>query len=322
MSELRARSPRANGSHGDLPPDQPRPLGATDLVGLLRWTLASDRRLSPPDGRGRLPVGALPRLRRPVFLLGAPRSGTTFLGECVAAVPEISYHHEPVATKAGARKVYTGEWSPTRARWWFRLTYGLLLAARAEGHLRFAEKTPQNCFLVGFLADSFPDAQFVHIVRDGRDSALSYRDKSWLAERYAGSGRREPGGYSWGPYPRFWVEPERTEEFRATSDLHRTIWAWRRFTEAALDGLAALPAGRVHELRYESLVARPEAEAGRLATFLGVDTAPSRAALDAACRQGVTTSVGRWREQLDAAGRAVVRQEAGALLDRLGYPED
>lgn len=303
-----------------LPAEQPSPLTVGTVPGLLRRTLATDRRLSPNPGKGRVPHGLLPRLRRPIFLIGAPRSGTTFLGDCVAALPEVSYHHEPVATKAAARLVHTGAWSPGRSRAWFHGVYLMLAVTRAQGHLRFTEKTPQNCFLVPFLAASFPDAQFVHIVRDGRDCAVSHVEKSWLAQEFAHSGRREPGGYSWGPYPRFWVEAERRGEFRETSDVHRTIWAWRAFTEAARAGLAEIAPHRHHELRYEDLVSDPAREAARLAEFLEVVDPVSQERLATACRDAHDTSVGRWRTVLGTADRAVVDREAGALLATLGYP--
>lgn len=69
-----------------------------------------DRR-SDPAVRNRLSARALdPRLRRPVFIIGAPRSGTTFLGNSLGRLPEISYHFEPRLTKAAARCVYDGSW--------------------------------------------------------------------------------------------------------------------------------------------------------------------------------------------------------------------
>src|SRR5947207_79174 len=56
-----------------------------------------------PALRKRPSVRALdPRLHRPIFIIGAPRSGTTFLGDCIGRMPEVSYHFEPRLTKAAA----------------------------------------------------------------------------------------------------------------------------------------------------------------------------------------------------------------------------
>jgi Sulfotransferase family len=282
---------------------------------LLLQTLRSDSRVRREQATRRRRPG---RLHRPVFVLGAPRSGTTFLGSALGAMPEFSYHFEPMLTKALVAAVAEGKWRPRAAGAVFRLTYSALLWNDGGGDRRFTEKTPQNCFIVQFLGSQFPDAQFVAIVRDGRDAALSYAEKPWLAERSRDSGRREPGGYSYGPYPRFWVEPDRRQEFATTSDLHRCVWAWRRHTEAMLADGRRLPADRYLELRYEDLVASPQEHGGRIADFLSV--APDgRAALLEALAAGRTQSVGRWRSELSDADLTVMMNEAGPLLMRLGY---
>lgn len=302
--------------------DGPRPITPRSLGDLAWRTLADDRASYVRGGRPRLRDVALtpfPPLRRPVFIIGAPRSGTTFLGRCVAALPEVSYHFEPVATKAAARYVHDGLWSERRARLFYRCVYRWLLRIHLDGGRRLAEKTPRNCFLVGFLARAFPGARFLLIVRDGRDAALSLLDKPWLRRDGAETGRREPGGYPYGPWAWFWVEPERRAEFEATTDLHRCAWAWRRYNEAALDGLAALPGSASLELRYEDLVRDPAAGSRRVLDFLEIDRRASRSAFAGVAAGASADSVGRWRGGLSAADRAVVEGEAGALLGRLGY---
>ncbi len=169
-----------------------------------------------------------PDLGRPVFIIGAPRTGTTFLGQCLAALVELSYHFEPVATKAAARYVYEGLWSIAKARSFYRRVYAWLMRIHLDGDLVFAEKTPRNVFVVPFLLQCFPDARIIHIIRDGRDAALSLSKRPWLQAAQGDSGRREPGGYRYGAYAQFWVERERQAEFESTTDIHRCIWSWRR----------------------------------------------------------------------------------------------
>ena len=81
--------------------------------------------------------------------------------------------------------------------------------------------------------------------------------KPWLRADDAWSGEREPGGYLHGPWPKFWVEPERRDEF---------VQLERRASDGL--GLASLHGGgparrtalgpaRYHELRYEDLVREP-----------------------------------------------------------------
>lgn len=259
-----------------------------------------------------------PRLRRPIFIIGAPRSGTTFLGNSLGRLPGISYHFEPRLTKAAARCVYDGSWSARRCGAVFRLSYGALLLATLGGGHRFAEKNPENSFLVPFLAAEFPDAQFVHIVRDGRDAAVSHAEQPWLTAASAASGRRGQSGQLHGPAPRWWVEPERREEFPVVTDIARSAWCWRRFTEAALDGVAGLAAGRAAEVRYEAMVTDPAATADRLADFLELSSA-DRAALHASLARARPDSVGRWRAALGEREIADMLAEIGPLLTRLDY---
>ena len=303
------------------PPPPPSGLGFGQMVQLGALGLASDIRDRSRDTalRKRPSVRALdPRLHRPIFIIGAPRSGTTFLGSCLGRMPEVSYHFEPRLTKAAARCVYDGSWSEGRCAAVFRGFYSAMLLAGLHGGRRFAEKNPENGFVVPFLAESMPDAQFVHIIRDGRDAAVSHAEQPWLNAASAGSGRHGRGGQMWGNAARWWVEPDRREEFAAVSDIVRSAWCWRRFTEASLAGLATLPAGRSIEVRYESVVSDPMHAADVLAEFLET----TRAGLDA-LRAGLSRakpdSVGRWRKALDQEQISEVEQEIGPLLARLGY---
>lgn len=299
----------------------PTPIKPGNLREWIAQTRALDDQLYRPSdrpARGWL-RRRLPRVRRPLFVIGAPRSGTSFLGDACGALDCFSYHYEPPLTKAAGRYVYEGLWRPWLCRLVYRATYAWLVARHRDGDLRFAEKTPQNCFQVPFLAATFPDAQFLHIVRDGRDAALSYAAKKWLTQAGAGSGRRESGGYPLGPYPRYWVEPERHAEFAETGDVHRCVWAWRRHVEAALAGLAGLPAARQLQVRYEQLVADPRGHARRILGFLAIDDDASRERLEGRLAGADPRSAGRWRSELTPADAAAIDREAGALLRQLGY---
>jgi hypothetical protein len=308
----------------DRTPGAPPPLALTPwrVAALTARGLVSDRRERRRDRAGRpgagIRAGLLdPRLREPVFVLGAPRSGTTFLGSCIGALPDVSYHFEPRVTKAAARQVYEGTWSEKRAARVFRRSYRLLLMAAGDGGRRFVEKNPENCFVVPFLVRAFPDARFVQIIRDGRDVAVSHAEKPWLSARSAGTGRRGRGGQAWGPWARWWVEPERADEFAAASDLTRTAWSWRRFTESARTALADLPADRVLTVRYEDVVQRPQEAAATIAAFFGHAEVPE--SLRTALAAADPSSVGRWRKALDDDGLADVEREAGQLLRELWY---
>ena len=293
---------------------------------LLRWanrTLKADCKNYVPHQRpmslSRLAASLFPRLHKPLFLIGAPRSGTTFLGKCLGSLPQVSYHFEPIVTKAAARYVYEGIWKRSQAKWFYKNVYQWLLRIHFDGDLRFVEKTPRNCLLVPFLAEAFPNAQFIHIIRDGRDVALSLSKKPWFLASEANSGRYEPGGYPYGPYSQFWVEPERVREFETTSDIHRCIWVWKRFTETALDAISQLPQERYLEIRYESLVFEPEKESERLKSFLEIKEPSAYQTLRAAISTANSSLSAQWKTQLSPQQLTEIEREAGRLFTYLGY---
>ncbi len=261
-----------------------------------------------------------PNLARPIFAIGAPRSGTTFLGACLKKLPEISYHFEPVITKAAVRRVADGDWSDFQAKLLYRPTYAWLMRMSGETDLRFCEKTPGNCFILPFLNRAFDGAKFIHIVRDGRDSALSLSKKPWYANASRESGLRDPDGYLFGPSTRFWVEKDRTSEYEQTNDLHRCIWLWRRYVECALEGAQSIPAENYLELRYEDLLAEPGDYADRISDFLEISDPASREAFRATVTGDAhADSIGRWKKEVDEQQATQLHEEAGALLEQLGY---
>lgn len=306
---------------------EPTPLDRTTLSEWIASTIEVDDRMRGKVGQPirRPRLFALRHLlapitvHRPLFVVGAPRSGTSLLGDLIGALPEFSYHYEPPIVKAAVRYLHEQRWNEKFARRVFRAIYSGLLERSGETHLRLAEKTPQNSVIVAFLARTFPDAQFLHIVRDGRDAALSYAEKPWLTEKGRKSGQRETGGYPFGPFARFWVEPDRRDEFESTSDLHRCIWAWRAHCAAARRDGSKLDAARWLEIRYEDLTAQPRVIGERILDFLSITASESRSKLLNALAKVRPDSVGRHRTALDGAGRAIIEQEAGTLLAALGY---
>lgn len=310
-------------SNGPQTQESVKPIQWSELLELVQKTTKFDRKKYQHKGRqmsaSRLWHLVFPNLSQPIFIIGSPRSGTTFLGSCIGELPEVSYHFEPIATKSAARCIYEAEWSFQKTQWFYRLVYAWLMRIHADGDLRFADKTPRNCLIIDFLNQAFPEAQFIHIIRDGRDAALSHSKKPWMQAAQAKSPKYEPGGYPYGPYARFWVEPERVTEFESTSDIHRCIWAWRQHTANALKATAKLPKSRYHELRYENLVTNPEQEAKQILNFLRITAPESRRHFHGAVAKVRPDSVGLWKKELSQEQLKQVDQEAGKLLRKLNY---
>jgi Sulfotransferase family len=275
--------------------------GVLEQVGLQ---LRVAKRLAPRRGASlRERVGPLDG--RLVFVVGSPRSGTTFLAGAIGSVPGFVDLGEVAPVKAAVPELAAVD----RAEAARRLRRILAVARRVGlvGSVRAVEQTPEVAHLLDLIPLAFPQAQVVHIVRDGRDVVCSLLDKPWLK---SGASESDDAGLAFGAHARFWVEPERRQEFEGASDARRAAWVWRAYVSAVR--AAAAP---VHELRYEALAAGDEATAVGLAAFLD---APAEALAEALARAH-GSSVGRYRSDLDAAQLADVEAEAGALLRELGY---
>jgi hypothetical protein len=153
--------------------------------------------------------------------------------------------------------------------------------------------------------EAYPQALAVHVLRDGRDVVCSLLERGWLNADAEG---RDDARLAYGAEPRFWVEPERREEFARVSDARRCAWAWRRYGEVVR---AAGAGDRLLEIRYEGLAS----VADRLAEFLGANVTSTHRALDTFR----DSSIGRWQRELTPEQLADVEAEAGSLLAELGY---
>lgn len=265
----------------------------------------------------------------PVVVLGVSRSGTTLLKEMLdrhsqLAVPSESYfipqlwarhgdRPDPEAILADfGRMARIREWGVTPDDVRRRLPADPSFAdaigavyrsyADARGKSRYGDKTPSYMQDLDLLDRVFPGAQYVHILRDGRDAALSF-----LAMR-----RR----------PRFnWARPRRLGGFACQWDFE--VRSARRFGSTAARG-------RYLELRYEDLVAEPEARLRDVCAFLGEVFEPQMLEYHRSVDVGPlqdhprlaeppTAGLRDWRDQMPPEDVERFEAIAGPLLADLGY---
>lgn len=241
---------------------------------------------------------------RLVFVVGSPRSGTTFLAGAIGSLPGFVDLGEVAPVKAAVPEL--AALAPQEAAGRLRRILAVARRVGLVGAVRPVEQTPEMAFVVRAVPFAYPAARVVHIVRDGRDVVCSLLDKPWLRAEQA---QTDDAGVPYGAYARFWVEPERRTEFETASDARRAAWVWRSYVTAARAAEGAL------EVRYEDLAMNPARVAARLADHLDVPVEPLAAALGRAH----ASSVGRYRTELSAEQLAEVEAEAGALLRELGY---
>jgi Sulfotransferase family len=245
---------------------------------------------------------------RIVFVVGSPRSGTTFLAGAIGRLPGYVDLGEVAPVKAAVPELATLQ--PHEAATRLRKILAVSRRVGLVGAVRPVEQTPELAHLVDVIPLAYPQASIVHIVRDGRDVVCSLLEKPWLRR---GQTSADDAGVPYGSHARFWVEPERREEFETASDARRAAWVWRSYVTAARSAHAPLV-----EIRYETLAAEPAVVAAALASSL--DAPP--AALAAALGPAHAGSVGRYRVDLSEDQLADVDDEAGELLRELGYLPD
>jgi Sulfotransferase family len=251
--------------------------------------------------RGGDPAVATERI---VFVVGSPRSGTTFLAGAVGSQPGFVDLGEVKPVKAGIER-----WMSLPEDAAARELRATLERVRRLGFvrdLRPVEQTPELSFVVGAAVRAYPEATVLHIVRDGRDVVCSLLEKGWLRDRDG----RDDAGLPFGSYARAWVEPERREEFSRAREATRAAWAWRRYVTAA----RSAPQHAL-EVRYEQIAADPAKAAAEIAERLETDARPLAEALGAVHAR----SVGRWQRDLTPEQLEDVEREAGSLLRELGY---
>lgn len=114
---------------------------------------------------------------------------------------------------------------------------------------------------MGFFSQIFPEARFIHIVRDGRAVANSWLQMPWWG------GYRGPENWLWGN-----LSPEMEAEWHASGRSFPVLAAlsWKVLMTAFEHAEAALPPGNYLRLRYEDILEAPEENFKRMVDFCGL----------------------------------------------------
>lgn len=154
-------------------------------------------------------------------------------------------------------------------------------------------KEPRSILYLPFLHEAFPSMRFIHLVRDGRDMALSSNQNQL----------RKHGEVMLRDAESAWAEP------------HRSIALWSRLNVGAAEYGEGRMAGRYHRIRFEDLCMDPRRVIDTVLDFLGI-TASDRSTLVSLVQSPDTLQ--RWRNQApDTINR--MEETASAGLDYFGY---
>ncbi|MBF8187902.1 sulfotransferase [Nonomuraea sp. K274] len=278
------------------------------------------------------------KVRRPVFLLGAPHSGADLLARALKRSPGF---HMTMGRACVANVVYAFARKPSMGR-----TPGAVRVLRdalaeswqvlpgacgrcaepcreaggvtgagpcvsAAEIVRFGEGGPDLIYSAPVLLQAFPDARFVQLIRDGRDVAAGILD--------------DPACLAWF---RPSMSPDQTEFPNAflgvNKDEHLGRWRdmpvagkcalrWRGAVRLSAELRRTLPEQQLLTLRYEDLVLHPAQAVRELSEFL--ETRVPKVTLYG----DDVPKVGAHRTRLSPGDLTLVEKVARPELTRLGY---
>jgi hypothetical protein len=272
-------------------------------------------------------------VERPIFIVGHPRSGTTLLRFLLSSHPRIYIPEEtgfiPFLIKKGQIEADLSLTQVKRIvehigqlnRLWRGIVKDIsaLYEALPEPKLqyvldalyrqqiaeydaaRWGDKTPVYVHYISTIERIFPSAQFVHMIRDGRDAAVSAQEK-W---------------------------PDR----RLYMDTYYLLRNWVKNVESGQTAGRYLGPGRYLEVHYERLVREPQHMLEQVCRFLDESFHPNMLNHPRFARQIgpgpqghveamqpiSTSSIGRWKTQMTPFDQKIANRLAGQTLSALGY---
>ena len=170
--------------------------------------------------------------------------------------------------------------------------------AAGQGKRRWGEKTPQHTLWWRTIRAGFPDLQVIHLVRDGRDVALSYRAAPF------------------GP-----------------THVYHLARRWVRYLDTAAEAEGALGSGAFLTVRYEDLLREPEAVLRRVCDYLGEEFTAEMLSFhrdpvayptdprneDNLRRPVLTDNAEKWRKAMSDRDVRIFEALAGSALEDQGY---
>lgn len=261
----------------------------------------------------------------PVFIVGMPRSGTSLLVRLMRKYLNINFGSESQFIVSYFKRLHKfGNLSDPRnmdrlirkvirercfARW--RRQYGFSIDpdllkqnikepnfrslldaiygqfARYAGRQRWGDKYPPHCLDMPVLETLYPEAQYVHIIRDGRDVALSLQKVNF------------------GP-----------------KNFLQIAFCWQHYITSAQKFGDTVPQTRYHEIRYENLLRDPVGVMSDLARFVQIEKGFQEVV--SRIRKQIhgdleTNNILKWKTGLTQTQIQMFEKGGGDLLQSLGY---
>ncbi|WP_079478174.1 sulfotransferase [Halobacillus salinus] len=268
---------------------------------------------------------AYKRSTAPIFIGGAGRSGTTLLRVMLNAHPNLcsgpefklmpdiinlynkmnSQGFESILKSYHLDNQYLKE---TYAKFISDLFNNFLLDNHAN---RIVEKTPHNVLMMKEVSQIFPEAKFIHVVRDGRDVASSLTDMKWTD--FEGN-------------PIWYVK-----------NINNASEYWMKVVSQGLkDAQDPSMNGKVLLVSYEDLIDDPKSVMEKVLNFIDEPWSdlvlehekvsrvnePIESSTEQVSKKIYKSSKKRWREKFTEEDKGTFKQIAGEMLVHLGYEDN
>lgn len=256
-------------------------------------------------------------IKNPIFIIGCSRSGTCFLGEvlkkhpkihCLIEQPEVfklatqlalnpcEKNHPNIISKL--QNTYAKSWKKnfwTCAKCSSKCKKAgnvkkIFSTCQQKNITRYADKSHQHVLNTDILLKAFPGAQFIHIIRDGRDVVSSMLKHQSIPRRF--SEKYISATSNW---PQRWYGVQNFEHYQK----------WKKFTLAqkcALAWVSRIETGQKAsknksrkqwlEIKYEDLVTNPLESAALIYAFLDLEIDNSH------IQTAKKSSIGNWKTQI------------------------
>jgi Sulfotransferase family len=280
-------------------------------------------------------------IKKPIFILGTPRSGTTWLGAIMKQHPNIHLLHEinNVWMWGNANKsddtLTKANLNPKIEKY---IRQKFISHLEKDPRKRICDKTPRNCLRIRAIQAIFPDAKIIMLLRDGR--AVINSTKKEL---------KKPKGVPWKEIFRRLknfsileigvILPRLESRFKRIMGIPLEYWGtrppgwekwigkfpnhvilakqWAATIDIAVSEGRELSSENYLEINYEELVVSPAQEIQKIAEFVELDNPQSM--IDYAITTAKPSKTDKWKDNFDAEVLDDIRRIIEPTMTKLGY---